>query len=101
MEGSTLWTEEALVSPLKEAMTPNGLIIQHSFQEASYNYFQVDPVKTDMSSMYTYKECEATTDILCWHTYYIITDSKGSLWINIPEEQSFLNPILKAHYVDV
>jgi hypothetical protein len=101
MEGSHLWTEGALANPLEEAMIPNGLIIQRTFQSASYNYFQVDLVKTDMSSMYTYKECELTTDMLCWHTFYIITDLKGSLWINVPEEHTFLNPILKAHYVDM
>ena len=101
MEGTHLWTEGALASPIQEALEPNGLAIQRSFHNISYDYFQVDPVKTDMSSMYTYRECELTSDMLCWHTFYVITDLKGSLWINVPEEQSFLNPILKAHYVDV
>ena len=100
-EGSQLWTEGPLSNPSTEALAPNGLFIQMAFQEGPYDYFQIDVEKTHMESMYTYRECEPETDMMCWHTFYIITDTKGTPWIQLSETEAFLNPILKAHYVDV
>jgi len=100
-EGSQIWAEGELKNPLMEALEPNGLFIKRTFQEADQVYFQIDSEKTDMASMYDYRECDPSTDILCWHTFYVITDAKGSLWMELPLQHSYLQPILKAHYVDV
>lgn len=100
-EGSRIWTEGELKNASKEALEPNGLFMKRDFQEAGHWYFQIDPEKTDMASMYNYTECEPDTEILCWHTFYVITDTKGHLWIEVPPQHSYLQPILKAHYVDV
>jgi hypothetical protein len=100
-EGHALWTEGELQNPSIEALEPNGLFAQKAFQEANHHYFQIDSEKTDMNSMYDYRECEPTTDMLCWHTFQIITDASGSLWMDIPVAHSYLQPILKAHYVDI
>jgi len=101
MEGSQIWTEGNLTDPFVEALEPNGLFMKRAFQIKDHSYFQIDLDKTNMESMYTYKECEPSTDILSWHIFHIITDAKGSLWIDIPLAHSYLEPILKAHYVDI
>ena len=101
LEGSQVWTEGDLANPSGDALEPNGLFMKSAFQTAPYDYFQIDPEKTDMGSMYDYRECEPSTDMMCWHTFHVITDLKGALWIDIPPHHSYLEPILKAHYVDV
>jgi hypothetical protein len=100
-EGTQIWTEGELKDPLTEALEPNGLFTKRTFQEAHHLYFQIDPEKTDMGSMYDYRECELSTEILCWHTLHVITDNKGHLWIDLPSHHLYLQPILKAHYVDI
>jgi len=100
-EGSQIWTEGELKNPVMEALEPNGLFIKRTFQEAQHLYFQIDSEKTDMASMYDYKECEPDTEILCWHTFHVITDSKGQLWIDLPLNHLYLQPVLKAHYVHI
>jgi hypothetical protein len=101
MEGPSIWKESSkLTNPITEALEPNGIYVNKQFAQNDLHYFAVDTDKTDMDSMYDYKECEVNTDMLCWNTFHIITDKQGSLWIDIPEQHNFLKPILKAHYVE-
>jgi hypothetical protein len=101
MEGPVLWTESSeLTHPIREALEPNGIYVTGQFAQKDLHYFAVDTGKTDMGSMYDYKECEVDTDMLCWNTFHLITDKQGSLWVDIPEQHTFLKPILKAHYVE-
>ena len=101
MEGTQIWTETAIGANLLEtALKPNGIVATLTLQEQDLYYFKVDSDQTDLESMYDYKECEPLTDMLCWNTFYIPTDLKGSPWIDIPNQQSFLRTILKAHYVE-
>jgi len=86
------------MNPIQNALEPNGLFATKSFLEGDHNYFQIDETQTDMSSMFDYKECEPATDILCWNTFFIITNETGNLWFDIPHP--FLITILKAHYVE-
>jgi len=97
MEGQQVWKED--IEDPNNALEPNELVAKSSFQEGEYQYFGIDQTKTDLTSMYSYAECDPDTDMLCWRTFYVITDLKGDYWINIPNQQSFLTPILKAHYV--
>jgi len=100
MEGKQIWTESSvLTNPIQEALEPNGLYVQQTFEHQSDHYFCLDTTKTDIKSMYDYKECEPNTDMLCWNIFYIITDLNGIPWIDIPKEHTYLKPILKAHYV--
>jgi hypothetical protein len=101
MEGTQIWTEpEISTDPLELALRPNGITAQVAGQEGDLHYFKVDTKQTDLESMYDYRECEANTDMLCWNTFHIVTDLKGNPWIDIPNQQSFLRTILKAHYVE-
>jgi hypothetical protein len=98
MEGNQIWTEETVQSdPIHQALQPNDLYVQHDFSEADLHYFQIDVSKTDLTTMYDYKEREPTTTTLCWNTFHIITDERGNPFIDIP--YPFLSTILKAHYV--
>jgi len=99
MEGTRIWTESDLQSdPVKGALEPNGLFVERAYQDSDLHFFLIDAVKTDLSSMFDYRECEPDTEILCWNTFYLITEDYGS-WINIPDAAPFLSTILKAHYV--
>jgi hypothetical protein len=98
MEGQQIWNEEMVQSdPIQNALEPNDLYVKTTFSENDTGYFQIDTQRTDLNSMYDYKDCEPSTEALCWNTFYIITDEHGSPFIDIPH--SFLNTILKAHYV--
>ena len=98
MEGHEIWNEENVQSdPIRLALEPNDLYVQRDFSEDNHHYFQIDVSRTDLTTMYDYKECDPATTTLCWNTFHIITDERGSLFIDIP--YPFLNTILKAHYV--
>jgi hypothetical protein len=98
MEGNQIWTEEAvLVDPIQQALQPNGLYVQKTFSEKGHHYFEMDRSRTDLTTMYDYKECDPDTMTLCWNTFHIITDERGQPFIDIP--YPFLSTILKAHYV--
>ena len=98
MEGHEIWTEEAvLTDPIQQALQPNGLYVQKTFSEKDHHYFEMDRSRTDLTTMYDYKECAPDTTTLCWNTFYIITDERGQPFIDIP--YPFLSTILKAHYV--
>jgi len=98
LEGNKIWQESDMVDPIRTALEPNGLVVSNDFLEGEHHYFQIDERQTDMASMFDYKECEPDTDILCWNTFYIITNETGNLWFDIP--YPFLITILKAHYVE-
>jgi NADPH-dependent ferric siderophore reductase len=98
LEGQALWTEESVhTDPIRLALEPNDLYVRTSFAEQGTSYFEIDTGKTDLNNMYTYKECDPATTQLCWNTFHIITDERGSPFIDIP--YPFLRTILKAHYV--
>jgi len=98
MEGHEIWNEESvLTDPIHQALQPNDLFVQQDFSEADLHYFQIDVSKTDLTTMYDYKECDSDTNTLCWNTFHIITDERGNPFIDIP--YPFLSTILKAHYV--
>jgi hypothetical protein len=98
MEGNHIWTEEAILAdPIQQALQPNDLYVQTSFSEKDLHYFQIDVSRTDLTTMYDYKECDPGTTTLCWNTFHIITDERGNPFIDIP--YLFLSTILKAHYV--
>lgn len=98
MEGNQIWTEESVQSdPIQQALQPNDLYVQQDFSEKDLHYFQIDVSKTDLTTMYDYKECDPGTTTLCWNTFHIITDERGNPFIDIP--YPFLSTILKAHYV--
>ena len=81
LEGQSVWTEESVHSdPIRVALEPNDL----------YD-------RTDLTNMYTYRECDPDTTQLCWNTFHVITDERGNPFIDIP--YPFLRTILKAHYV--
>ena len=45
----------------------------------------IDPVATDMSSMYSYEEITpGSTDMLCWRTFYHVTDTAGTALLRAP-----------------
>jgi len=98
LEGNKVWQEANLVDPIQNALEPNGLFATKSFLEADHRYFQIDETRTDMASMFDYRECEPDTDILCWNTHYVITNEANEPWFDIP--YPFLRPILKAHHVE-
>ena len=98
MEGNKIWQEADMADPLQNALEPNGLLVTKSFFEANHHYFQIDETRTDMASMFEYRECEPDTDILCWSTFHLITNEAGEPWFDVP--YSFLRTILKAHYVE-
>ena len=98
MEGHEIWTEETvLADPIQQALQPNDLYVQTTFLEKDLHYFQIDRSRTDLMTMYDYKECDPDTTTLCWNTFHIITDECGNPFIDIP--YPFLSTILKAHYV--
>jgi len=98
MEGNQIWTEEAILAdPIQQALQPNDLYVQRDFSEKDLHYFQIDCSRTDLTTMYDYKECDPGTTTLCWNTFHIITDERGNPFIDIP--YPFLSTILKAHYV--
>lgn len=98
LEGNKIWQESDLINPIQNALEPNGLLVTKSFLETDHHYFQIDETRTDMTSMFEYRECEPDTDILCWNTFYLITNEAGELWFDVP--YPFLRTILKAHYVE-
>lgn len=45
----------------------------------------IDPIATPMSSMYSYEEITpGTTDMLCWRTFYHVTDTAGTALLKPP-----------------
>lgn len=45
----------------------------------------IDPVATTMSSMYSYEEITpGSTDMLCWRTFYHVTDTAGTALLKPP-----------------
>ena len=45
----------------------------------------IDPVATAMSSMYSYEEITpGSTDMLCWRTFYHVTDTTGTALLKPP-----------------
>ena len=98
LEGQNIWTEESVhTDPIRLALEPNDLYVRTSFAEKDMTYFEIDVARTDLNNMYTYRECDPSTTTLCWNVFHVITDERGSPFIDIP--YPFLRTILKAHYV--
>ena len=89
--GQRFWEEEADVQTVLDL---NELVAQTHFVEDSKHYVQIDPIKTNMDSMYDWRECPVDSDQLCWRTYHVILDGSDP-WI------SFTDPLLKCVLVPI
>lgn len=96
--GQNLWSEAETVDLDAEILEPNSFVTLRRYTHSETQFLALDPVKTDITSMYKWSECPINSDTLCWRTFYIITDEKGHLWIQIPESpfKASLERILSA-----
>jgi hypothetical protein len=95
--GQRFWQEEADIPVVLEL---NELVPSHQFTEEDKHYVQIDSIKTNMESMYDWRECAVDSDLLCWRTYHFILD--GSVpWITCsdPLLKCVLVPILKGGHM--
>ena len=83
--GQTLWTEADDVQVDAEILEPNSFVALQRYTHSNTQFLALDPKKTDMSSMYKWSECSVKSETLCWRTFYVITDDRGSPWIQIPD----------------
>ena len=95
--GSALWEEDGdgadpitvetlsavILEPNELVAAGAGMIGRDSASDSIF--VEIDPVATAMSSMYSYEEIEpSTTDILCWRTFYHVTDVAGEPLLTPP-----------------
>ena len=83
--GQKLWSETETVDLNADILEPNSLTTLNRYKDSQTQFLALDPVKTDLSSMYRWSECPVKSDTLCWRTFYVITDDRNHLWIQIPE----------------
>jgi len=83
--GQKLWSEAETVDLDADILEPNSLITISRHTNSETHFLALDPAKTDMSSMYMWSECPVNSETLCWRTFYVITDDKGTPWIQIPD----------------
>ena len=83
--GQTLWSEAETVDLDADILEPNSFVTLNRYTHSEAQFLALDPAKTDMTSMYKWSECPVKSDTLCWRTFYIITDDRGQLWIQIPD----------------
>jgi hypothetical protein len=88
--GTGFWTEDSS----QEALETNEIYSKGTFTNGDAHYFEVDTLKTAMDSMYDWTELPFESDMLCWRTFYVITDAHGNPWIHMPE--SIFKPILET-----
>ena len=88
--GEVLWeeTDEGLTVDTVGAVVlePNELVAAaRPIPTAKALLIPIDPVATPMSSMYSYEEITpGTTDMLCWRTFYHVTDTAGTALLKPP-----------------
>ena len=83
--GQTLWSEAETVNLDADILEPNSFVTLNRYTHSETQFLALDPAKTDMTSMYKWSECPVKSDTLCWRTFYVITDDRGQLWIQIPD----------------
>lgn len=83
--GSRIWTENDDLSIETDILEANGLVATRIEKKETGVYITVDDTRTDMESMYKWKELPAKTDMLCWRQFTLISDKDGNAWIEIPE----------------
>ena len=83
--GQRLWTEADDIQVDTEILEPNSFVALQRYRDSQTQFLALDPAKTDMTSMYKWSECPVKSETLCWRTFYIITDDRNHLWIQIPE----------------
>ena len=83
--GQTLWSEAETVDLDADILEPNSFVTLNRYTHSQTQFLALDPAKTDISSMYKWSECPVKSDTLCWRTFYVITDDRDQLWIQIPD----------------
>ena len=83
--GQRLWTEADDIQVDTEILEPNSFVPLRQYSHSNTQFLALDPTKTDITSMYKWSECPVKSETLCWRTFYVITDDRGSLWIQIPD----------------
>ena len=83
--GQSLWSEAETVDLDADILEPNSFVTLNRYTHSETQFLALDPAKTDMTSMYKWSECPVKSDTLCWRTFYVITDDRGQLWIQIPD----------------
>ena len=83
--GQTLWSEAETVDLDADILEPNSFVPLNRYTHSETQFLALDPANTDMTSMYRWSECPVKSDTLCWRTFYVITDDKENLWIQIPD----------------
>ena len=83
--GQTLWSEAETVDLDADILEPNSFVTLNRYTHSQTQFLALDPAKTDISSMYKWSECPVKSDTLCWRTFYVITDDRGTPWIQIPD----------------
>jgi hypothetical protein len=91
--GQNLWTEAETVDLDTDILEPNSFVTLSRYTHSETQFLALDPTKTDMTTMYKWSECPVMSDTLCWRTFYVITDDRGYLWIQIPD--SVFKPVLE------
>jgi len=91
--GQNLWTEAETVDLDADILEPNSFVTLSRYTHSETQFLALDPTKTDMTTMYKWSECPVMSDTLCWRTFYVITDDRGYLWIQIPD--SVFKPVLE------
>ena len=83
--GQRLWTEADDIQVDTEILEPNSIVALQRYRDSQTQFLALDPAKTDMTSMYKWSECPVKSETLCWRTFYVITDDRGTPWIQIPD----------------
>lgn len=83
--GQRLWTEADDIQVDAEILEPNSFVALQRYRDSQTQFLALDPAKTDMTSMYKWSECPVKSETLCWRTFYVITDDRDHLWIQIPD----------------
>jgi hypothetical protein len=83
--GQRLWTEADDIQVDAEILEPNSFVALQRYRDSQTQFLALDPAKTDLTSMYKWSECPVKSETLCWRTFYVITDDRGSPWIQIPD----------------
>jgi hypothetical protein len=96
--GQKLWSEAETVDLDADILEPNSLVTISRHRHSETHFLALDPTKTDLTSMYKWSECPVKSETLCWRTFYVITDDRGSPWIQIPDSvfKASLEQILSA-----
>ena len=106
--GTRIWSDTD--TDIAAALEPNELIAQKTerilLQGQIIWFCQIDPIKTDIRSMYQWHELPFISDSHCWRQFYYILDG-STPFMSVPAAeqlapfslQFLFNSILKDKYV--